>query len=360
LFGIDDLDNKTLKDIQEGQFMRHPFDGVTRREALGAMAAAAAAALVPGAAARAQVAVTTLALGEEGAATKALNEAGGNAAVTTEPFGEEAGKVTSRMTPGLEDGKAKPTDKEGEGGGAATHRVGEGGGTAPPTAAINEGGGPITRRLGEGGRGTNLVPVHADTQELKDEQFKAIWGELSDKDAAKGVQACAELYGAKKVVPFLKDNLKADKLKLPQADEKKVAKLIADLDSDSFDVREEAEAALAKLGSGAAAAIEKAIKTAKSAEQKMRLARLLEKSKDQPELTRARRAIEVLVALRTDEAKELLTALSKGGDKEWLTQAAKKGLERAKAKLPERKEPVPPKTDAVPPIRPVAPLPIDR
>jgi hypothetical protein len=342
--------------------MRHPFDGVTRREALGAMAAAAAAALVPGAAARAQVAVTTLAVGEEGAATKALNEAGGNAAVTTEPFGEEAGKVTSRMTPGLEDGKAKPTDKEGEGGGVVTQRVGEGGGTAPPTAAINEGGGATTRALREeggiGGRG--IVPVHADTQELKDEQFKAIWGELSDKDAAKGVQACAELYGAKKVVPFLKENLKADKLKLPQADEKKVAKLIADLDSDSFDMREEAEAALAKLGSGAAAAIEKAIKTAKSAEQRMRLTRLLEKSKDQPELTRARRAIEVLVALRTDEAKGLLEALSKGDDKEWLTQAAKKGLERAKAKLPEKKEPVPPKTDTLPPKRPVAPLPIDR
>jgi hypothetical protein len=341
--------------------MRHPFDGVTRREALGAMAAAAGA-LVLGAEARAQVAVTTLAVGEEGAATKALNEAGGNAAVTTEPFGEEAGRVTSRMTPGLEDGKAKPTDKEGEGGGATTtDRVGEGG-TAPPTAAINEGGGATTRALREegGGGGRGIVPVHADTQELKDEQFKAIWGELGDKDSAKGVQACAELYGAKKVVPFLKENLKADKLKLPQADEKAVAKLIADLDSDSFDTREEAEAALAKLGSGAAAAIEKAIKTAKSAEQKMRLTRLLEKSKDQPELTRARRAIEVLVALRTDEAKKLLEALSKGDDKEWLTQAAKKGLERAKEKIPEKKEPVPPKTDAVPPIRPVAPLPIDR
>jgi hypothetical protein len=329
--------------------MRHPFDGVTRREALGAMAAAAAGALVPGAEARAQVTVTTLAVGEEGAMTKALNEAGGNAAITTEPFGEEAGKVTSRMTPGLEDGKApKPTDKEGEGG-------------SPATTAINEGG-IATRALRETGgvAGRGIVPVQADTQELKDEQFKTIWGELSDKDATKGVQACAELYGAKKVVPFLKENLKADKLKLPQADEKTVAKLIADLDSDSFDVREEAEVALAKLGAGAAAAIEKAISSAKSAEQKMRLARLLEKSKDQPALTQARRAVEVLVALRTDEAKELLEALSKGDDKEWLTQAAKKGLDRAKEKLPEKKEPVPPKTDAVPQKKPVDPLPIDR
>jgi hypothetical protein len=313
--------------------MRHPFDGVTRREALEAMAAAAAGALGLASGARGQV-VTTLALGEEGGTTAALNEAGGNAAVTTEPFGEEAGKVTSRMTPGLEDGKApapKPTEKGGEDAGPPTPPV-------ATTRALGEEGG----RGGRGGRG--IVPVYPDTQELKDEQLKTIWGELSDKDATKGVQACAELYGAKKVVPFLKENLKADKLKLPQADEKTVAKLIADLDSDSFDVREDAEAALAKLGSGAAAAIEKALSAAKSAEQRMRLTRLLEKSKDQPALTQARRGIEVLVALRTDEAKELLEALAKGDDKEWLTQAAKKGLERAKAKLPEKKETTKPAT----------------
>lgn len=338
--------------------MRHPFDGVnlpanegvTRRTALGAMAAAAAGVLGLGAVAEAQV-VTTLALGEEGGPvtaaaneggimTKALGEAGGTAPVTTEPFGEEAGKVTSYFVAGLEDGgPKKPTEAKGEdGGGPLTTGLNEAGG--PATGALNEGGGPMTRALGEGGGfpGRGIVPVKPDTQELKDEQFKAVWGELTEKDSAKGVQACAELYGAKKVVPFLKESLKADKLKLPQADEKTVAKLIDDLDSDSFDTREKAEAALAKLGAGAAAAVEKALKNSKSAEQTMRLARLLEKSKEQPALTQARRGIEVLVALRTPEAKELLEKLSKGDDKEWLTQAAKKGLERANEKIPEKKE----------------------
>src|SRR5204863_8208667 len=141
--------------------------------------------------------------------------------------------------------------------------------------AVNEVGGPLTRALRETGVGRGVVAVSPDTQELKDEQFKAVWTEMGDKDPVKGVQACAQLYGAKKVVPFLKENLKADKLKIPQADEKTVAKLIADLDSDSFDVREDAEAALAKLGAGAVAAIEKAMSAAKSAEQKMRLTRLL-------------------------------------------------------------------------------------
>jgi hypothetical protein len=341
------LNNDSIPGKQERRAMRHPFDGVnlpaddgmTRRTALGAMAAAAAGVLGLSGAASAQVA-TTLALGEEGAATKALNETGGAATpVTTEPFGEEAGKVTSLLAPGLEDGKApakNPTEAKGEdggaGGGRLTERLGEGGAT--------------TRALGEegGGMGRGVVPVHPDTQELKDDQFKKIWDELADKDSAKGVQACAELYGAKKVVPFLKENLKSDKLKLPQADEKTVAKLIEDLDADAFDARESAEAELAKLGAAAAAAIEKALAKSKSAEQRMRLARLLEKSKDQPALTQARRGIEVLVALRTSEAKELLETLAKGDDKEWLTQAAKKGLERAKEKLPEKKDPPKPGT----------------
>jgi hypothetical protein len=322
------------------------------------MAAAAAGVLGLGSKAHSQVAVTTLAVGEEGAATAALRETGGGeaAAASSEPFGEEAGRVTSHFAAGLEDGKAPPTKAKGEegtgGGTVSTEAVGEEGG-GPATGAFREGGVVITKALREGGvgMGGQIVVVHADTQELKDDQFKTLWGELSDKDALKGVQACAVLYSAKKVVPFIKDNLKADKLKLPQADEKTITKLIADLDSDSFETREQAEAELAKLGSGAAAAIEKAMKTAKSAEQKMRLSHLLEKSKHQPALMQARRAIEVLVALRTDEAKELLEKLSKGDDKEWLTQAAQKGLERAKEKIPD-----PPKT----PIRPMPPRPVPR
>jgi hypothetical protein len=37
----------------------------------------------------------------------------------------------------------------------------------------------------------------------------------------------------------------------------------------------------------------------------------------------------VLVALRLPEARDLLAALAKGDEKEWLTQEAKKALDRA-------------------------------
>src|SRR5262245_59217376 len=121
--------------------MRHPFDGLnlpedglTRRGALGAMAAAAAS-LVGLNAARAQqlekIPAATLAFQEGGkviqvqaqVTTRALGEEGGTGGtadakvVTTEPFSEEAGKVVSRAQPGLEDGAMTRARNE-DGGGA--------------------------------------------------------------------------------------------------------------------------------------------------------------------------------------------------------------------------------------------------
>jgi hypothetical protein len=354
--------------------MRHPFDGVNessednlnRRSALGTMAAAAAGLLGLNAAANAQQltsqaigeeggpVATTLAIGEEGgprATTLALGEEGAGvpAQVSTEPFGEEAGKVVSRMTPGLEDGgMAKPpvteagkeqggpsTEAVGEEGAKSTAAVGEEGGAT--SAAIGEEGGPITRALREGGMTKALmeegvqavVPVKPASVELKKEQLQAVWTDMSSKDAVKGVQACALLYGAKDGLSFLKDNLTTDKIKLRQADEKTVARLVADLDSEDFETREKAEQGLSQMGPTAAIALEKALKASKSVEQTMRLARLLETVKNPPALTQGRRGLEVLVALRTPEAKELLEKLAKGEEAEWLTKAAKEALERA-------------------------------
>jgi hypothetical protein len=324
--------------------MRHPFDGVnqpesglTRRAALGTLAAAAAG-VVGLAQARAQDRIaTTDALGEEGgpiATTLAIGEEGGRTGVaqaTTEPFGEEAGKVVSRAVPGLEDGgAAQPmTEAKGEEG------------TVPPTLAINEGGiiattralgeegGRLTKAKGEEGMGGVLVPVKPGTTELKDEQLKAVWADLGAKDAARGVQACAVLYGAKNGVSYIKATLKPEAYRLPQADAGKLDKLIADLDADTFATRETAETELQKLGQAAQAALEKAFQNTKSAEARMRIERLLEQLKEQSAQTQARRAMEVLVALKTPEAKEVLEALGKGDAKEWLTQAARQALERA-------------------------------
>jgi hypothetical protein len=317
--------------------MRHPFDGVnpapgdeqqeglTRRGALGQMAAAAAGLLGAATVARGQV-VTTLALGEEGGGpgttTKALNEEGAAGLPTTEPFGEEAGKVLSRPAPGLEDAvKPAPTKDKGEDGGPAPG--------VPSTLALGEEG-AMTRRRGEEGVGPAgpVVPVAPGTTDLTDKQFEAAWTDMADKEPVKGVQACAILYGAKGAVPFLKDRLTAKAMKLPEVDTKAVLKLINDLDSDEFLTREKASAELARLGSAAVPVLETALKTVKSNEQRMRIERLLEKAREVSALTQARRGLEVLVALRTPAAREVLENLAKGAEGDWLAQAAKSALER--------------------------------
>jgi hypothetical protein len=299
------------------------------------MAFAAAGLLGVHAAARAQAAptqivgedgaqavqLTTLALGEEGggAMTRALNEGGFAFGLTTEPFGEEAGRVTSQVSPGLEDGMAPAAPPP------VTGALNEGGG--PGTMLFNEGGGPVTKALNEGGgmvRGGYTL-VQPQTVDRPAKQLEEAWKEMASKESAKGVQGCAIVYGSKQAVSYLKEQLK---LKVPEVEEKRLAQLIADLDSDSFEVREKADAELAELGLAALPALQKAAREAESMEVRMRAQRLLDKSKDLPMLIQAKRGLEVLVALRTPEAKELLETLAKGSEKEWLTGAAKDALGR--------------------------------
>jgi HEAT repeat protein len=331
--------------------MRHPFDGVisenvSRRTALGLLASA----LVGGTAA-AQVA-TTLAIGEEGGGitTKAIGEEGGpatngsgetggsGAAISTEPFGEEAGKVVSRAVPGLEDGAAaKPpvTEAKGEDAGPATKKDGEAAVAPPPlTKGLREAGGRVsTAAMGEEGgaepAAPMIVPVKPNTIQLDDAKAQTVWKDLGGTDATKAVQACAVLYGSKTVIAFLTKNLKPGMVQFNQATEAAVARMITNADSDDYEVREAAETDLSKLGDAAVPAIEKALAATRSAELRMRLTRVLEAIKSPPARNQARRSLEVLVALRTPEAKELLTKLASGDEKDWVTMNAKTALERA-------------------------------
>lgn len=445
--------------------MLHPFSGVsgsgdnsveaqpTRRQALGTMVFAAGVVAVP-ALAQGQVAatdalneagapqVTTLALGEEGAVTRAVGEAGGNRVlppVTTEPFGEEAGRVLSRIQPGLEDGGApviKPnpgpatlaipeegratTLAIGEEGGprrepqlttqalneegatdpaqpavpparltrarneegaaapgqagqavaqiavaqvavaqvATTEAVGEEGAQVPgkpaqiqiqiqpaqpaiqaTTLAIGEEGGPSTRALNEEGAltkalneaGVNLgavIAVKPLAKDLSEAQLKAVWADVGASDPGKGLQACAVLYGSKQCLDFLKANLKFEQ---PKADTTQIAKLIKDLDSDDFEIRENAEKSLEKLGMAALAALQAAADSKEaSTEVKMRVARLLEKFKGNSPILQAQRGVEILIALNTPESKALIETLAKGDENDLVTPVAQKALERIK------------------------------
>jgi len=268
--------------------MRHPFDGVnasaatdgpgmTRRAVLGYMAAGAAGVLGLATATPGQI--TTAPGGEEGGpVTAARLEAGGTASVpTTEPFGEEAGHVVSRALPGLEDGSrsdAVRTDALGEGGAtpvATTLALGEEGGRRMTSRGFGEEGG-LTKRRGEDAGYTMsapIVPVAADSTDLEERQLELAWEGLGDKDAAHGVQSCAVLFGDKKAVPFLKKKLTAESLTVGEIEDRVISRLIDDLDSDEFTVRERASAELGKVATMILPRLEKALKEASGSDKRL-------------------------------------------------------------------------------------------
>lgn len=338
--------------------MQHPFHGVivseetntqpvTRRAAMGAMVFAAAGVMGAARTASAQIATTqaigeegavqppvatTLALGEEGALTQAINEAGapttralgeeGGAAVTTEPFGEEAGRVTSKAVPGLEDGVGGDpnvtTKALREEGAITTQALGEEGARPPLTKARGEDG---------GGRPGSTVRVQPGQKQLTDRQLLLAWKDLSEKDIGKALQGSAVLYGAKDCVTFLKGNLKLD---APRVEPKQVMSLLVLLDSNDFASREKAEEALVALGVGVLPLVKITASTTTSVEVRMRCTRVMEKLQTLPEVSQVRRGIEVLVALRTPEAKDVLAALAKGEQTDLVADLARDALKRVR------------------------------
>jgi WD40 repeat protein len=190
--------------------------------------------------------------------------------------------------------------------------------------------------------GRTLVSGSADTTALvwglvgRDEakDFDACWADLTDADAAKAFRAMRWLLRSPaEAVAALRKRLAP----VPAVDEKRLARLIADLDSDAFAERERATAELEKLGDAAAGAFREATPAAASPEKRRRLERLLKPLDAQaadpsPERLRLARSLEVLERADTAEARGLLKALAGGADGAWLTQQAKEALARRPAR----------------------------
>ncbi len=100
-----------------------------------------------------------------------------------------------------------------------------------------------------------------------------LWTDLTAADEATVVRALLTLgQNPRDTVAFLKDHL------IPvKADSQRVAKLVANLDSDQFAVREQAAADLEYLGKYIRADLEKALAQAASAEAMQRIQQLLDK-----------------------------------------------------------------------------------
>jgi hypothetical protein len=114
-------------------------------------------------------------------------------------------------------------------------------------------------------------------------------------------------------------------------DSAKVSRLIDDLDSSVFQVRESATKELALLGEAVAGPLRKAKKDSNSVEQKRRLEQLLSRVAGpvpSPEVLRSIRAVAILEQIGGSEAQKILTRLAAGAAEARLTREAKDGLMR--------------------------------
>jgi dipeptidyl aminopeptidase/acylaminoacyl peptidase len=163
-----------------------------------------------------------------------------------------------------------------------------------------------------------------------------LWETLADKDAAKAYQAVLALGGQPKAaVPLLKEKLRP----AVAADAKKLERLIADLDSDKFKVWQAAANELEKLGEAAEPALRQALKTASSADLKLRLGVVLRRLNSPlagPDSLRMMRAVEVLEKAGTPEARKVLEALAKGTPEARLTTQARAAIQRLDRRDKER------------------------
>ena len=119
----------------------------------------------------------------------------------------------------------------------------------------------------------------------------------------------------------------------PPLDMKRVQELIAELDSDQFKVRQQANAELTKLGERVVPAIDKVLATNVPLETKNRLEgvrKQLAGISMQGERLRAYRAVEILERIGTAQSRQLLQELADGAPGALVTTSAHAALLRLK------------------------------
>jgi hypothetical protein len=159
-------------------------------------------------------------------------------------------------------------------------------------------------------------------------ELNRFWADLAQADAARAYRSILSLTGSpKEAIALLKDRLPP----VTAAEPKRVAPLIAALDSDQFAERDKAMTELEKIGLDVEPVLRAALNGKPSLEVRQRIEAVLEKLSGGPRL-RFLRALEVLEHVATDEARQLLESLSQGTAEMWPTQEVKTTLARLAAR----------------------------
>jgi RNA polymerase sigma factor (sigma-70 family) len=154
-----------------------------------------------------------------------------------------------------------------------------------------------------------------------------LWADLAGADAGKAYRAVQTLLGAAdRAVPLLKEHVQP----VRAVDGRRITRLIADLDSDQFDVREQAARQLRDLGDRAEPVLRAALAGKLSPEVQRRVKTLLAQldAAGSPALLGGVRAVETLEHINTPEARAVLQDLARGAAEARLTREAKAALER--------------------------------
>jgi hypothetical protein len=158
--------------------------------------------------------------------------------------------------------------------------------------------------------------------------LEACWTDLAGEDAERAYRSICRLAASPtEMLDYLSKRLQP----VARADAGRVTRLIADLDSNKFAVREQAANELENVG--ATAMYRKVLARDPSLEVRRRLEKLLNKEEQErcspsPDRLRLLRALEALELAGTPKAEPLLQKLANGASEAWLTREAKTCLER--------------------------------
>ncbi len=173
-------------------------------------------------------------------------------------------------------------------------------------------------------------PIQTADRQQSSPSRQDLWNALADPDAATSYRAMCRLIAAPAdAIALLRSHLKP----VEGMDEKSIERLVADLDSDTFAVREKATKELRKLGELAEPVLRKALATPPSPEMRRRLQELFDEVAQHQrhpstDLLRQLRAIEVLERIGTPEARRLLETLAAGAAGARQTREARAALQR--------------------------------
>ncbi len=158
--------------------------------------------------------------------------------------------------------------------------------------------------------------------------LQELWSDLAHGNPNQAYTAMWSLAATpEQAVDYLEKRLQAD----PGVDPKRLQKLIADLNSEEFSVREAASREMERLGGEVQPALRRALDRKPSPEVRRRLEVLLALPPGRiwsPDILRGLRAIQALEHMANPKAQELLKSLARGAPEARLTQEAKASLDR--------------------------------